>query len=586
MKKALGAFLGSQAPSLEKRVNTAVEAPGLQKGQNCDENLLQENYKKLGGDPIALTQALCFYKKNLKTQLHSIKDGKTVKVSIGNPRYITINDLNKSAMDARLFVLDLETGKVNAYYSAHGAGTKNNVNWDDFFHLKESSNKKNSEMTPRGFFVTGETYDGSFGRSMRFYGVQSNVNDNSYDRTIVMHGFKGLTDVMASSDDADNILTTMWRPDTVALSKGCTMLSPKRVVEVIRMIKKQEGSTGQGSLYYNYFKDEKENGPNYCGETTLSSNKEAVAAIQNDGDQAFLINKIAQAPAKKVVIPQTPPKKLKLEKQAKLPPEKKSNVPAKKEDIAEITPAKNNTPVPTQTFLSFADSGPSENNSPAAKYVTASLDEEGVYYCYSENVGGTGLGLTKADISKCQDGFGAFAEGNDYYCYPKDKDGYRLGTSRADISKCQTGYATYKFTDDDSYYCYPVDNKSGSILGKTRADITKCQDGYVTYKLNTDDSYYCYPKDKDGYLLGKTRADISNCQDGYVTYKLADDDSYYCYPKDKDGYLLGKTRAPISNCQDGYGTYTFPGDDREYCYPKDKDGYTLGKTRVDMSKCR
>lgn len=71
---------------------------------------LYKNYTKLGGDPIALKQALCFYRKYRGTNFKAKGDGSHAGgISIKNQRYITINDLNKRSNKARMFVLDTET---------------------------------------------------------------------------------------------------------------------------------------------------------------------------------------------------------------------------------------------------------------------------------------------------------------------------------------------------------------------------------------------------------------------------------------------------------------------------------------------
>jgi hypothetical protein len=43
-------------------------------------------------------------------------------------------------------------------------------------------------MTSLGLFVTDATYVGRNGYSLRLHGLEPGVNDNAYDRAIVMHG--------------------------------------------------------------------------------------------------------------------------------------------------------------------------------------------------------------------------------------------------------------------------------------------------------------------------------------------------------------------------------------------------------------
>lgn len=86
---------------------------------------MMSNYKKLGGDPIALQQALCFFDKNKDTNFKAAGDPSRSKgIKIDNERYITINDLNAPSNKSRYYVIDMQTGKINTYFSCHGYGGK------------------------------------------------------------------------------------------------------------------------------------------------------------------------------------------------------------------------------------------------------------------------------------------------------------------------------------------------------------------------------------------------------------------------------------------------------------------------------
>lgn len=238
---------------------------------NVREDLIA-NFKKLGGDPIALTQALCFYDKNRSVNFEASGDPSRKKgIKIQNQRYITINDLNKSYFNSRMFVLDMDTGKVKTYYSAHGSGGNKGVAESGAF-AEEFSNKDGSYATPRGFFITGARVNGSsdpqqrWKFSMKMHGLQEGVNDKSYARAVVMHSFPDVTNDVATSDDEKPVLKT--DPYPFYLSKGCTMVGPKVANEIIDTIKAPNTSSG-GSLYYNYTPIEKSRGESYCGDEGL-----------------------------------------------------------------------------------------------------------------------------------------------------------------------------------------------------------------------------------------------------------------------------------------------------------------------------
>jgi len=85
----------------------------------------------------ALHQAFRYYKKNRYKQRLS-------------KRYIAIADYTKKAGKKRLYIIDLYNGKVHQHQVAHGkrSGAKGGRVW-------RSSNKRNSHMTPYGFFKVG-----------------------------------------------------------------------------------------------------------------------------------------------------------------------------------------------------------------------------------------------------------------------------------------------------------------------------------------------------------------------------------------------------------------------------------------------
>jgi hypothetical protein len=230
------------------------------------------NYKKLGGDPTALNQALCFYDKNRSINFKASGDpSRKGGIKIQNQRYITINDLNKNYFDSRMFVLDMDTGKVKTYYSAHGTGGKKGVE-ESGSNATEFSNVDGSNATPRGFFITGARVNGSsdpkqrWKFSMKMHGLQEGVNDKSYARAVIMHSFPDVENDVATSDDTNPKLKI--EPRDFYLSKGCTMVGPKVADEIIDTIKAPNTSSG-GSLYYNYTPIEKSRGDSYCGDENL-----------------------------------------------------------------------------------------------------------------------------------------------------------------------------------------------------------------------------------------------------------------------------------------------------------------------------
>jgi hypothetical protein len=95
---------------------------------------------------------------------------------------LTLIDFRKSSKEKRLWVIDLRNKKV-IFHSlvAHGRNTG-----DDF--ARKFSNTPNSNQSSLGFYVTGNTYVGKHGISLKLHGVEEGINHLAEQRAIVMHG--------------------------------------------------------------------------------------------------------------------------------------------------------------------------------------------------------------------------------------------------------------------------------------------------------------------------------------------------------------------------------------------------------------
>lgn len=252
-----------------------VSATNVNEEEEEDESVrgkMMANYKKLGGDPIALEQALCFFDKNKNTNFKAAGDPSRSKgIKIDNQRYITINDLNAPLYKSRYYVIDMQTGKINTYFSGHGYGGKKGVPESDM-KVEATSNVSGSNATPRGFFITGTRRNGSsdprWKYSMKLHGLQQGVNDNSFARAVIVHPFPKMPSESASSDDPNLKGRPIDSDGPFGLSQGCPMLSEKYASEIIDKTKASSNSEG-GSLYYNYSVEEKSRGSSYCGDEGL-----------------------------------------------------------------------------------------------------------------------------------------------------------------------------------------------------------------------------------------------------------------------------------------------------------------------------
>jgi len=95
---------------------------------------------------------------------------------------LTVIDYSLPSTEPRLWVLDLDAGKVLFHeLVAHGLHSG-----DD--RTVAFSNVSGSKMTSLGLFRTAETYIGKHGHSLRLDGLEPGFNEAARERAIVMHG--------------------------------------------------------------------------------------------------------------------------------------------------------------------------------------------------------------------------------------------------------------------------------------------------------------------------------------------------------------------------------------------------------------
>jgi hypothetical protein len=102
--------------------------------------------------------------------------------SIQHSGILSIVDFSLPSFKKRLFVLDMENGKLlfNTLV-AHGRNSGQIL-------ATRFSNRFRSFESSLGFYLTGETYSGQNGYSLRLLGIEPGINNNAYKRGIVVHG--------------------------------------------------------------------------------------------------------------------------------------------------------------------------------------------------------------------------------------------------------------------------------------------------------------------------------------------------------------------------------------------------------------
>ncbi len=151
-------------------------------------------------------------------------------VSAGAARrpLLTVIDYSLPSHVKRLWVVDLNRGRLLAHeFVAHGRGSGGDV-------ARNFSNRDDSYQSSLGTFVTGDTYDGSNGLSLRLDGLDAGLNDHAMERGIVMHGAWYVSPQM------------IQRFGRLGRSEGCPALSEKAAPRIIHLI-------AGGSVLFAYY---------------------------------------------------------------------------------------------------------------------------------------------------------------------------------------------------------------------------------------------------------------------------------------------------------------------------------------------
>jgi hypothetical protein len=151
--------------------------------------------------------------------------------TVVSPRTLTVIDYSRPSTDERLWVFDLRS-KTLLFEElvSHGQGSGANL-------ATAFSNVPNSHQSSLGLFVTGRTYVGENGYSLRLDGLDRGFNDRARERAIVMHGAPYVNAALAA---AQGRLGRSW---------GCPAVRPEIARELIDTVK-------GGNLLFAYSPDE------------------------------------------------------------------------------------------------------------------------------------------------------------------------------------------------------------------------------------------------------------------------------------------------------------------------------------------
>lgn len=133
--------------------------------------------------------------------------------------FLSIVDYSLPSTEKRLWIIDINENKIvmNSLV-AHGKNSGNN-------YATSFSNKNESNKSSLGFFITGETYIGKHGLSLKLDGLEKGVNDGARNRSIVMHAADYVSEAFAKAHHR------------LGLSHGCPALPPNLSKKIIATIK-------------------------------------------------------------------------------------------------------------------------------------------------------------------------------------------------------------------------------------------------------------------------------------------------------------------------------------------------------------
>lgn len=149
--------------------------------------------------------------------------GKTTNLTL------TIIDYSKPATEKRLWVVDVISREVlETELVAHGEGSGELV-------PTRFSNKDGTHQSSLGTFITGSTYDGVRGHSLRLHGLESGINDKAYSRGLVIHGTPNVSEAHA-------------RKGIMGRTEGCPAVSSTSAARLIGLI-------ANGSVVFAWYPD-------------------------------------------------------------------------------------------------------------------------------------------------------------------------------------------------------------------------------------------------------------------------------------------------------------------------------------------
>jgi hypothetical protein len=132
---------------------------------------------------------------------------------------LTIIDFSLSSTKERMWVIDMDNKKV-VLQTLVSHGIKSGKEF-----AKSFSNQNESFKSSLGFFLTGETYTGKHGISLKLDGLEFGLNDKARQRAVVIHGAEYVSKKLAN------------KQGFLGRSQGCPAVATTVAPKLIQIIK-------------------------------------------------------------------------------------------------------------------------------------------------------------------------------------------------------------------------------------------------------------------------------------------------------------------------------------------------------------
>lgn len=130
---------------------------------------------------------------------------------------ITVIDFSRPSNEERLWVVDVSSGEILDHdFVAHGEGSGG-------VFATSFSNRDGTHKSSLGTFITGSSYRGIRGLSLRLRGLEPGINDKAFSRGIVIHG-------------TPNVSAARAKAGTMGRTEGCPAVPSTSARRIIRLI--------------------------------------------------------------------------------------------------------------------------------------------------------------------------------------------------------------------------------------------------------------------------------------------------------------------------------------------------------------